>query len=158
MFGFLLRKKQDDVHRLFAGCMNRRAVQNVRDGLRSTSRGAFCEVVWLIPISDETGEPAYSSAIPVVTKDICQKGVAVIHTQQIPDERVLLGLECDVSVQFVLCHVHHATEMGYGFYHIGLEPLELINVPPGDEREFSERRRQFEVDPQARTEAETVLT
>ena len=144
MFGFLLRKKRDDVRTMFAGYVNRNSVQGTCGVQRRSTRGTFSQIVWIVFVDDASGEPAFDDAIPVVTKDISLDGLAVFHTRPVDAERVLIGLEGDVSMQFVNCQVGHCTPMGYGFYQIGLQPVELIDLSPSEANHFFRRRRQFE--------------
>ncbi|MBT4864718.1 MAG: hypothetical protein HON53_06280 [Planctomycetaceae bacterium] len=153
MFGFLVRKKHDEVRTLFAGYVNRNSVPQIGDSQRKAKRGAFCEVVWLIPLDSESHEPQFPSAVPILTKDICKEGLSVLHTQPLADELVMIAMEGDVSTKFVVCRREHCTPMGYGFYQIGLQPQQLIDLSPTEEHEFLRRRRLFESNLSA---AETV--
>jgi len=101
-------------------------------------------VVWLIPLDSESREPQFSSAIPILTKDICKAGLSVLHTQPLADELVMIAMNGDVSTQYVVCRPEHCTPMGYGFYHIGLQPQQLIDLTATEEHEFLRRRRLFE--------------
>ena len=144
MFGFLVRKKQDEVRTLFAGYVNRNSVPHADEGQRNATRGSFCEVVWLIPLDPESHGPQFPSAVPVVTKDICKEGLSVLHTRPLADELVMIAMEGDVSTQHIVCRPEHCTPMGYGFYHIGLYPQQLIDLTATEEHEFLRRRRLFE--------------
>jgi hypothetical protein len=144
MFGFLVRKKHDEVRTLFAGYVNRNSVPQIGDSQRKARRGAFCEVVWLISLDSESHEPQFPSAVPILTKDLCKEGLSVLHTQPLADELVLIAMEGDVSTKFVVCRLEHCTPMGYGFYQIGLQPQQLIDLSPTEEHEFLRRRRLFE--------------
>ncbi len=138
MFGFLLRKKKDDVRRAMYRRMNRSFARQIGERDRRDSRGAFCEVVWIIPCDDQSKRRDFSGAYPAVTRDISPEGLSLIHTSPIIAEQVLVGLQGKIEPRFLLCEIEHCTKLGYGFYQIGLHPKELINLEP-EEFETLER-------------------
>ncbi len=147
MLSLLLRRKRNDVRTILTGYMSRHQVKQVRQESRRSARGAYCEVAWLIPYNDDEQEPIYDRAFPLVTKDICQDGLALIHNAPVTDRRVMIGLPGDVSVCFFSCRVEHCTPLGYGFYQLGTQVYNLVEVSPCDVHAFERRRRQFETEP-----------
>ena len=141
MFGFLFQKKREDVRRLLSGRMNRRYFRQFRYGDRLNPRGSFCEVVWIIPYDEGSSEPQFDQLFPLVTKDISSEGLSLIHNQPIHIKRMLVGLESSVEVNFVVCELQHSTPLGYGFYQVGLLPMEVVYL---DQATVEGLKRQFE--------------
>ena len=122
MFGFQFYQKRGDVRRLLSNRANQTVLKQVRDGDRTTTRTAFCEVVWLIPCTDGGRPINLDESLPVVTKDISGLGLSLIHSEEIAAERVVVGLECDSGFRTILCRCEHATPLGFGFFQMGLCP------------------------------------
>ncbi len=144
MFGFLFHKKRDEVRRVLMGRMNRRFLRQFRMGDRSDPRGSFCEVVFVIPCDEDGGDPRFDSAFPVVTKEISAEGLSFIYNEPVLCERLLIGFEGKLEQIFIAFEVQHSSPLGYGFYHIGLHPQELIDVSPSSIRELEKRIEQLE--------------
>ncbi len=128
MFGFFLKKKQDNVRRVFSGRMNRRSLQQFRFGDRRDARGTLCEVVFVIPYDDDEEAPQFDRAFPAVSKDICFEGLSFIHNRPVEQNRILIGLEGDELPLFIACTLQHSTPLGFGFFQIGLHPHEVVQV------------------------------
>lgn len=144
MFGFLLRKKQDEVRSLFANLMNRNAIRHVCEEHRENPRGEFCEVAWLIPLETEERQPLFAAGVPVVTRDISQEGLAVVYSHPLDEEDVVIALPGEIAMRYVICRREHSTPMGHGFHLIGLHPVQVLDLTPDEETGFFERQKQFE--------------
>ena len=140
MFGFFFRKKREDVRTLLSRLMNRRYFRQFRYGDRFDSRGSFCETVLVIPYDEDNLQPVFEQTFPVVTKDISAEGLALIHNEPISTKRMLIGIEGPHGMPFLLCELQHSTPIGYGFYQIGVHPIEVIVV---DEVALRELPRRF---------------
>lgn len=128
MFGFLTRKRQDDVQRFLSRRMNRSFLQQMDSGKRRHSRDDFCEVAWVIPYDEEAIQPVFEESHVAVTRDISPEGLSIIQTSPINEVRCVIALEGDMEMHFILCTVTHSTPLGYGFFKIGLFPDEFLNV------------------------------
>lgn len=146
MFGFLFHRKREEVKRILHGRMNRTYMQSIDNKSRKGSRGAFCEVVWLIPIDEETRRLDFSRAATLVTRDISSDGLALVHNQPVHDKRVVVGLRDNSVPRFIECDLQHCTSLGYGHYVIGLHPNEVVQIDP-DEIESLEERLRHEEEP-----------
>ena len=144
MLGFLFHRKRKEVKAILTGRMNRTYIKQVDHRDRVTSRGGFCEVIWLIPYRRK---PDFSQARPVVTRDICPEGLSMIDTEPTTDERFLVGLQGDHGPRFLLCTVQHSTSLGYGFYQIGLHSDEVFEVHPEDVKALQQRLEEFQEQP-----------
>ncbi|MDA1017436.1 MAG: hypothetical protein O3A00_23645 [Planctomycetota bacterium] len=140
MFGFIFRKKQDEVRKLLQNRMNRSFLRQFRYGKRIDPRGSFCEVVWIIPYDDAVKYPDFTQGYPAVTKDISPEGLSLIHTLPIRAKRVLVALEGASETRFVACTHTHSTNLGYGYYQIGLHPEEVLWL---DESELNLLRKSY---------------
>jgi hypothetical protein len=132
MFGFGQRKRQRDVKRLLQGRINRAVLQRLDDKARNGSRCHVCEVAWVIPCGARPLRPQYDEVLGCVTRDISEQGLSFIHTEPVTDEWLLLGLEGDVEMFFLRGSVEHCTPLGYGYYQIGVNPQETVDVEPHD--------------------------
>jgi hypothetical protein len=139
MLGLLFRKRREDVRKVLYGRINRSFGLQVGKRDRQYTRSAFCEVVWLVPYDDQARLAEFDRVIPVVSKDICQEGLSLIHNEPIEAARVLVGLQSQFEPAFVLCQVEHSTALGYGFHQIGLFPEEVVHVEPGQIAEIRQR-------------------
>lgn len=149
MFGFLFRKKQDEVRKLLQNRMNRSFLRQFRYGKRVDPRGSYCEVVWIIPYDDNVKYPDFGRGFPVVTKDISPEGLSLIHTSPMNGERVVVAMENARETRFVVCSCEHTTDLGYGFYQIGLHPDEVLWL---DESELDMLRANYAEKQQATAE------
>lgn len=139
MFGFLFHRKREEVKRILHGRMNRTYMQGIENKNRSGSRGAFCEVVWLIPVDEEARQPDFNRVTTLVTKDISSTGLSLIHNQPVHDRRVIVGLRDESLPRFIVCDLQHCTSLGYGHYLIGLHPEEVIQIDLGDVEAMEQR-------------------
>ena len=130
MFGFIQRKNCDEVKRVMNERINRHYAKQIRVGNRGTDRVAFCEIVWVIPFNNATGQREFENAFPTVTRDISPGGLSLIHTMPIHCDRLLVGLQGDVERIFLDCICRHSAAMGYGFFQLGLEPGERVLPSP----------------------------
>ena len=130
MFGFLLRKKRDDVQRLLARRMNRGHLRSVHQSRRSDSRGSANIVVWAVPIDERSGQPNLSRAFAAVTHDISSNGLSIIHTRPALEEELIVGWPEPNDVHFLRCATAHSEPLGCGFYQIGLRATEIVQLPP----------------------------
>jgi hypothetical protein len=142
MFSFFSHKKVADVQRLLTSRINHSCLSNLDPKARNASRSSFCEVVWLVFVG-ENRQPDFTTGIPVVSKDICAQGLALIHTHPVEDERVLVGLQSSTGPGFLNCSVEHCTSLGYGFYQVGLRPEEVTSVSSADLATLEERLEQL---------------
>jgi hypothetical protein len=142
MFGFLFHRKREEVQRILHGRMNRTYLQTLDNKDRHGSRGAFCEVVWVIPVDGDTQQPDYSRVQTLVTRDISANGLSLIHNRPIGARRIIVGLRDETYPRFIACNLEHCTALGYGFYLIGLRPEEVVVVTPDDVEAMDEILRQ----------------
>lgn len=128
MLGFLFHKKRDEVKRILNGRMNRTFLQTLNpEEVRGSRRGAFTEVVWVVPCND-TATADFASVFPAVTKDLSAQGICLLHYGPITEPRVIIGLRDETDPRFLLCTRTHCTAIGSGFYQIGLHPDEVILI------------------------------
>ena len=144
MFGFLFHNKREEVRKILHGRMNRSYMQTLDNKDRHASRGAFCEVVWVIPIDGDTQRPDFSRVQTLVTRDICTNGLALIHNRPIHEQRIVVGLRDETYPRFIVCDLEHCTELGYGHYVIGLRPDNIMRIEPDDVEAMEQTLRQAE--------------
>ena len=140
MFDFLFYRKRSEVTRILTGRVNSQTVAGLHPGERRVSRSSICEVVWLIRLNSRQ-RPDFPTAIPVISKDISPQGLALVHTQPIEDEHVLIGLRREEGMVFLKCRVEHTTSLGCGFFQIGCDPEETVAI---DEEAAAPLRQAYE--------------
>ena len=136
MFGFVSRNKQEEVRKIFQNRMNRSFLRQFRYGKRVEPRGAFCEVVWVIPYDVDEEHPEIESVIAAVTKDISPEGLSLVCDAPLEHKRVVVGLERANEMTYVVCDNCHTTSLGYGYFQIGLHPTEEIRIPKLEEQQM----------------------
>jgi hypothetical protein len=130
MFGFLFQRKREEVLRVLHGRVNRAharaiAVQNIR----GATRQVFSEIVWVLPC--ESAERAdFSQLFPAICRDLCTQGIGIFVNAPVTDPFMIVGLRDESEPRFLLCTVKHCSSLGYGFYHIGLFPNEVMSLRP----------------------------
>ncbi len=131
MLGFFTHRKKAEVHRLLANRINESCLTRIKPGNRTATRTSFCEVVWLIPVHPH-GELNLHAAFPAVGKDICPKGLSLIHSESLDCEHAIVGLRDQAGIAFLKCEVEHSTPIGYQFHQIGLYPEETVSLSDHD--------------------------
>ena len=106
--------------------VNKQSMDEITGTDREIHRSSFRKVVYLIPSNGKRWN--LSAAVPVVSRDICTGGLSIVHNEPIVAERVLIGLPETDGVKFVQCTVQHCSELGFGFYHIGMFAEEIVNI------------------------------
>lgn len=141
MIDFLFSRKREDVRRLLSTRMNVSFLRRFRYGKRQEARGAFTEVVWVIPYDKNRRTPDFAGVFAAVTLDASPEGLSLIQTRPVADRKLLIGLPDPTGVKFLHCEVEHTTAMGYGFHHVGLHPTAIVDVDASD---IAEVERQLE--------------
>jgi hypothetical protein len=130
MFGFLFHRKREEVIRVLHGRVNRAharaiAVQNIR----GATRQIFSEIVWVLPC-ESADRADFSQLFPAICRDLCTQGIGIFVNAPVVDPYMIVGLRDESEPRFLLCTVKHCSSLGYGFYHIGLFPDELMSLRP----------------------------
>jgi hypothetical protein len=132
VLGFLFHKKRDEVQRILHGRVNRAHARSIAvENFRGATRGIYTEVIWVIPCRSAS-RVDYSSVIPAVSKDLSSQGISFVHNRPITEPRAIVGLKDETGPRFLLCTMKHCTDLGYGFYHIGLIADEVHAVDQDD--------------------------
>ena len=120
------RKKDLGVQSFITTLVNNNCetVEWMRDGPRAEARVRLTIVVLVIPVED--GKPVVQRMFPATTKEFSSTGVSlVINGPDAPDE-MILGFHWNGEMQFVRATTKHRDAMGAGFYHLGLQMIEMI--------------------------------
>ena len=134
MLDFLFHKsnKREDVRRVLHGRVNRAHAQAVSvASARGATRGAFTEVVWIVPCASPDAAN-FTNVYPAITKDLSTSGMAIIHSACIQEPCVIVGLKDGADRRFLACTPKHCTSLGYGFFLIGMIADEVLTLRPGD--------------------------
>jgi len=132
MFDFLFHSKRSAVKRFMSSRVNRSVLDQMRVGNRDVFRSAYCEVVWMVPCDDNARSLEFDKVYPAVTRDICPTGLSLILNEPLATKKVVVGIDSESGRTFFRCVPEHCTELGHGFYQIGLYLEEIIEVDPTD--------------------------
>ena len=141
MLQFAMSRKRQDVRKLFHNRMNNMYYKQFKYGKRSAPRSNFSEVIWLMP--SPNGNTDFSSAIPMVTKDCSVEGVSVIGLQPLKGEQLVVALDTETRPNFVSCKLKHCTELGYGYFQLGLHPMQVVKAGNRDFYHFEQAQQRF---------------
>jgi hypothetical protein len=128
MLGFLFHRKREEVKRVLHGRVNRAhartiAVQNIR----GATRQIFNEIVWVLAC-ESPDKADFSQLVPVICRDLCTQGIGIFLTTPVIEPRMIVGLRDEGDARFLGCTVKHCSSLGYGFYHVGLFPDEVLTL------------------------------
>jgi hypothetical protein len=128
MLGFLFHKKREEVKRLLHGRVNRAHARSIAvQNIRGATRQVFNEVVWALPC-ESADQADFSQLFPAICRDLCTQGIGVFVNSPVVERCMIIGLRDESEARFLLCTVKHCSPMGYGFYHLGLFPDEVVNL------------------------------
>jgi len=96
------------------------------EGPRIESRVNMVVVVMIVPI--EKGRPQVGRTFMAVTKEFSTSGVAVVLNGPQPLDQVILGFRYEGAMTFMRAEAKHLNPMGGGFYQLGFQMLETVNV------------------------------
>jgi hypothetical protein len=131
MLDFFFHKRRDEVKRVLHGRVNRAHARTLSvANARSATRGTFTEVIWVVP-AQSSEDADFSRVFPAVSHDLSTEGIGFIHNSPVVEPCVIVGLRDETCPRFLACTPKHCTDLGYGFYHIGLFANEVIQ--PGTE-------------------------
>lgn len=124
----LSRRKQQEVQRFLLKVVNNRCaeLEALAVGPRGERRVRLTLAVLVIPVVDE--RPMLHKMFAAVTKEFSTSGVSlVIHNPRALDE-VILAFRWESDMKFLRAKAVHLDPMGAGFYHLGLQTIEVLAV------------------------------
>ena len=123
---FEKRGKQDQIRPLLQRIIDGESRQRILTiGQRLEERSNICRVALAVPLS--ANSPVIPEAFPVITKDFCSKGLALIVTKPFNYEKLLVGIHDESSLIFARGRVIHAQPLGGGFTQLGVELTEIVH-------------------------------
>jgi hypothetical protein len=130
MFGRLFHKKREEVMRVLHGRVNRAHARSIAcQNIRGATRQIFNDVVWALPC--QTVDKAdFSQLFPAICRDLCTQGIGIFLNVRVSEPRMIIGLCDEDHPRFLACTVKHCAPLGYGFYHVGLFPDEVMSPRP----------------------------
>jgi hypothetical protein len=128
MLGFLFHKKREEVKRVLHGRVNRAHARSIAvQNIRGATRQIFNEVVWALPC-ESPQKADFSQLFPAICRDLCTQGIGIFVNAPVDAPCMIIGLRDESEPRFLACSVKHVAPMGYGFYHIGLFPDEVLTL------------------------------
>jgi len=142
MLQFVMSRKRQDVRKLFHNRMNNTYYRQFKYGKRAAPRSNFSEVVWLMP--SPNGNTDFSTAVPMVTKDCSVEGVSVIGIDELSGTQYVVALDGESGPNFVSCKLKHCTDIGYGYFQIGLHPMQVVKASDHELYQFEQAQLRFD--------------
>ena len=128
MLGFLFHRKREEVKRVLHGRVNRAHARTIAiQNIRGATRQVLDEIVWVIPC-ESPDKADFSQLFPAICRDLCTQGIGIFLTAPVDEPRVIIGLRDESDARFLACTVKHCSSLGYGFYHVGLFPDEVMSL------------------------------
>ena len=126
------RKRKQEIWKKVGRIIDRAAAQSamISKEQRKDKRIPISMPVLVQPYSEDSTDRM--SPVYALTKDISEEGMAIIVDSALPKMQIFCGLWCDGPLCFVGC-IRQCRSIGGGFYHIGIEFDELVNVADWDE-------------------------
>ncbi len=128
------KKKDTGVHTFILKVVNNNCpeLKAMIEGPRLDRRVNLTVVVTVVPV--EEGEIITERAFNVVTKEFSNNGVALVLSEPIGLDELILGFRWEGEMVFVRAVAKHLNPMGGGFYQLGVNFTEMLHV--GDHPEL----------------------
>ncbi len=125
---FFTKKKDFSVQSFILKLVNNNCPEltAMLEGPRIESRVNMVVVVMIVPM--EKGRPQVGRTFMAVTKEFSTSGVAVVLNGPQPLDQVILGFRYEGAMTFMRAEAKHLNPMGGGFYQLGFQMLETVNV------------------------------
>jgi hypothetical protein len=147
MLNFDFFNQQAEVRKALSSRLNHSCMETLRYQDRKLQRSHFTEVVWLISLEGKRGD--FGQAVPAVSKDLSVQGISLIHTSPITTPLLIVGVPGNHGFNFFQCKVEHCSDLGYGFYQIGLLPVKLLSPSQSEMKAWEARSAAFKREPVA---------
>lgn len=133
LFGFLSTPKKQKVERFMVKFLNSVHLNDARyDNQRDEKRNPLAVAVRVSPCLNGN-HPEPHLGFDAVTKDITTFGISFIHKRQFSGgERVVVSIEFEEKLNYLLCEVRHCTKIGRSMHLTGcsiVDRLEAEEVP-----------------------------
>ena len=128
------RKKDTGIHAFVLKVVNNNCpeLKAMLEGPRLDQRVNLTVVVAVVPIED--GEIITERAFNVATKEFSANGVALVLSEAIGLDEMILGFRWEGEMVFVRAVAKHLNPIGGGFYQLGVNFTEILHA--GDHPEL----------------------
>ncbi len=140
MFDFSHGKKLQKVQAVLTNRINQRCLSEVRGANRGPERSAYVHALVVIPGRRKHWE--FENAFPALSRDISPHGLALLHNAPLEGE-FLVEIAAEQTANYVHCTVRHCSEIGYGYWQVGMQANEVIVLDPLDHRRLEKRVEEF---------------
>jgi hypothetical protein len=96
------------------------------EGPRRDKRVNLTLVILVVPLAE--GKLQIDEAFTAVTHEFSITGAGIVLDRQRALHEVVLGFRIGGDFIYVLAEAKHLSPMGGGFYHLGVEIREIVNV------------------------------
>lgn len=125
MFSFSERAKVVESQKLLRRIMDASSLNLFHEGSsRGETRSNRTIPVLLLPYED--GRVVLQKAVYAVSKDLSSQGIALILSEPLHAERVVVGLLVDDRPRFLLGEVRQASAVGGGFWQVGVATTDVF--------------------------------
>lgn len=144
MFDFSGAGNRRRVEAILTSRMNDLCFEELCGSARNKDRSACVNVICLVPRTDD-GTWDFEQAMPALSRDISQSGVSVLHNAELNGE-YLVEVPRVQGSDFVRCAIQHNSQMGRGFFHIGMSAKEVVHVEALERNKLERRLADFEAE------------
>lgn len=141
MFDFGEVANRRRVETILTGRMNDLCLEELRGQNRFKNRSSCINVVCIIPPGENGWD--FDKASPAISRDLSQHGVSIVHNERLEGE-ILLEVPKIQGSDFVRCAVKHCSELGRGYFQIGMSAQEVCDVEAIDRNRLERRLAEFE--------------
>ena len=127
---FRRRKNHSDVQQFLVRIANdqqsaaNKVVHEQRHGNRSKTN--LNVGIWVVPLVD--GQPDSDGAFAALTSDVGWQGVGILADRPTTVEEIILVFPNEPERTFLRVKVHVCTSLGVGFYRLGTEATEVVQL------------------------------
>ncbi len=141
MLNFDFFTERSDVYRALSSRLNDQCMDGLRYQDRKVQRSEFCEVIWLVSKKGKGFD--YSQAVPAISRDLSIRGLSLVHTAPIAGGELVVAIPGKHGFSFLHCNVQHCSDLGYGFFQIGLYAAKVVTPNMADMTIWEKRKAQF---------------
>lgn len=137
MFGFSLQKRRR-VQAILTKRVNERCTQEMYGGSgeRGPNRMPMAKAMVVVPSARKDWD--FENAFIAISRDISSTGMSICHSRRLEGE-VLVEIPGENSSTFARMAVQHSTEIGHGYWQVGMKAEEVVELDHADYSRLQER-------------------
>jgi hypothetical protein len=101
-------------------------LSQMAEGPRLDGRVNLTLAVHVVPCEDD--QPILELAFAAVTREFSTTGLSLIVNRPVAFEKAVVGFNWESEMIFLKGVVRHQDPLGAGFWHVGLQVMEVVNL------------------------------